>query len=95
MRDFNIRSLFDISKCDFTNLSNDKVYCNEIKHVAKLDVNKKGIEGAAITMLGLAGASGPSQYTEVYETFVVDKEFVFVLTYGDKILFSGIVTNID
>lgn len=95
MRDFNIKSLFDISKCDFTNLSDDKVYCNEIKHVAKLDVNKKGIEGAAITMLGLAGASGPDQYTEVKETFVVDKEFVFVLTYGDKILFSGIVTNID
>ena len=95
MRDFSIKSLFDISKCDFTNLSDDKVYCNEIKHVAKLDVNKKGIEGAAITMLGLAGASGPDQYTEVKETFVVDKEFVFVLTYGDKILFSGIVTNID
>ncbi len=95
MKDFNIKNLFDINNCDFSNLSDNKVYCNNIRHVAKLDVNKKGIEGAAITMLGLAGAAGPGKYTNVYETFVVDKEYIFVLTYGDTIIFSGVVTNID
>ena len=41
-----------------------------------------------------AGATMP-EYKEVHETFEVDKEFGFVLTYKNSILFSGIVTNID
>ena len=93
--DFNVQTLFDTS-CDFSNLARDSVYCEEFKQIAKLEVNKKGIEGAAVTYMAMCGASGPDErYTDVYETFVVDKEFGYVLTYNDAILFSGITTNID
>ena len=46
--------------------------------------------------MAYAGAAGPDEYTDIYETFEVDKEFGFILTnyYGD-IIFSGTVTNID
>ena len=96
--DFNVTSMFDPMKCDFSNIMKEPApgYIEQFKHIAKLEVNKKGIEGAAVTYMAYAGAPGPDEYTDVYETFEVDKEFGFILTnyYGD-IIFSGTVTNID
>lgn len=97
-RDLNVTSLFDPMKCDFSNIMQEPTpgYVEQFKHIAKLEVNKKGIEGAAVTYMAYAGAAGPDEYTDIYETFEVDKEFGFILTnyYGD-IIFSGTVTNID
>lgn len=93
--DFQIQTLFD-ERCDFSTICNDDVFCSEVKHIAKLEVNKKGIEGAAVTYMALAGASAPvtDPYKDVYETFIVDQAFGYVVTYKDAILFSGITTNI-
>ena len=44
--------------------------------------------------MAMCGSAAPL-YKEVYETFVVDKEFGYILTYKDAVLFSGITTNID
>ena len=97
-RDLNVTSMFDPMKCDFSNIMKEPApgYIEQFKHIAKLEVNKKGIEGAAVTYMAYAGAAGPDEYTDVYGTFEVDKEFGFILTnyYGD-IIFSGTVTNID
>lgn len=95
MNDFNIRSLFS-DACDFSNITSESGSVDQFKHIAKLEVNKSGIEGAAVTYMSYAGATGPDEYTDVYETFVVDQEFGFVLTnYAGDIIFSGAVTNID
>ena len=94
MEEFNVKSIFSGS-CDMSNLSNDDVYCSDFKQIARLKVDKKGIEGAAVTYMAYAGAVGPGPYTDVYEDFVVDQEFGYVLTYGQDIIFSGIITNID
>ena len=98
INEFNVTSLFDRSKCDFSNIMSEPApgYVNQFKHIPKLEVNKKGIEGAAVTYMAYAGATGPDEYTDVYETFVVDQEFGFILTnYDNDIIFSGAVTNID
>ena len=58
-------------------------------------MNKKGIEGAAVTYMAACGNAGPGEYTTVYEDFVVNKEFGFILTYSDSVVFSGVITNID
>ena len=94
--DFNVKTLFDSNTCDFSNITTQDGYVEQFKHIAKLDVNKSGIEGAAVTYMAYAGAVGPDEWTDVYETFVVDQEFGFILTnyYGD-VIFSGAVTNID
>lgn len=92
---FLIKTMFINGECDFSNLTDNKYGCSEVRHISKLEVTKKGIEGAAVTYIAKAGAAGPGPYKTVYEEFVVDKEFGFVLTYHDIILFSGIVTNID
>ena len=93
--DFNVKSLFS-SECDLSNLTDDKVYCSEFKQIAKLKVDKKGIEGAAVTYQAYAGASAPDEeWKDVYETFIVDESFGYVVMRNNAILFSGIVTNID
>ena len=93
---FNVETLFDYDTCDFSNITNKEGYIEQFKHIAKLDVNKSGIEGAAVTYMAYAGKAGPDQYKDVNETFVVDQEFGLILTnyYGD-VIFSGAVTNID
>lgn len=93
--DLGIESMFVPGRCNMSSLTDDDVYCSEIKHLTKLEVNKKGIEGAAVTYMAYAGATGPGPYTLVQDTFVVDKEFGFILTYNDSVVFSGVVNNID
>lgn len=82
--------------CDFSGLLNEDVFCDQVKHVAKLKVDKKGIEGAAYTAVHLMGAAGPLEgYEDVYEDFIVDKSFYYVISDHNNIpVFSGIVNKI-
>ena len=95
--DFNVKCLFDKSLCDYSNVSYDRAYCDSVQHYAKLKVDKKGVEGAAVTIMANEATSGmPDDYKRVYDDFIVDKEFGYVLTFKDNdILFSGITSNID
>lgn len=93
-KNLGINSLFDL-RCDFSNIFEGQTMVETVRHMASLDVNKKGIEGAAVTYIQMAGAVGPDDWTDVYEKFVVDKEFGFILTGRPGVLFTGIVTNID
>lgn len=92
--ELNVNTLFSGS-CDFSNITNESVYCSEFKQLAKLKVNKTGIEGAAVTYMAYATTSMPDDYKDIKETFVVDKEFGYILTYNDAVIFSGVITNID
>ena len=98
IEDYNVKSLFS-DTCNFDNLvyPDDQVYCETFKQIAKLKVNKKGIEGAAVTYMAMDATSAPieEEYKDVYETFTVDKEFGYIISRNDAILFSGVVTNID
>lgn len=92
---FGLGDLFDPEKSDFSALTDERVFCANVRHVTDLTVNKKGIEGAAVTVIPGAGAPGPDEYTEVYEDFVVDRAFAFLLTDShDVTLFAGIVNTI-
>lgn len=93
--DFGINLFFDSERCNVSNIFEDGAYCESVIHRASLTVNKKGIEGAAITVMPVCGAAGPGEYVQVYEDLTVDKAFGFILTdtYG-TILFSGVINNI-
>lgn len=95
MNDLHVTSLFNSATCDFSNIINGPTFCGEFKQVAKLEVNKKGIKGAAVTYMAYSAAVGPGPYTEIKQDFLVDKEFGFILTKNNAVTFSGIVTNID
>lgn len=93
---FGITDLFGAS-CDLGKLTDESVICTKVRHVTKLDVNRKGIEGAAVTVVA-ADAASPGRmddYEEVYETFTVDKAFGFaILDRNGTVLFSGAVTDL-
>ncbi len=87
--------------CNMSGLIDDSfsspVFCPEVKHVAKLSVDKKGIEGAAVTVIAGDGAAGPGpeEYEKVYLDFVVDRSFGFIVTdSGDVPLFTGIINAV-
>lgn len=91
---FGIEALFG-GACDFSTLTDEGVYCEQVQHVTKLSVEKKGIEGAAVTVIIMSETSMPIDYAEVYEDFILDGAFGFILTdpYGNT-LFSGAVNKI-
>ncbi|MDE5546655.1 MAG: hypothetical protein K2I88_04240 [Anaeroplasmataceae bacterium] len=90
-----ISDIFHIETSDFSNLSDGKLVCNGVSQSAKLVVNRKGIEGGAVTFFEGAGAPGPSEVKEIYYDFVVDRSFGYVITNSKGInLFSGIIRHI-
>lgn len=93
--EFNINDLFT-SKCDFTPLTDIEASCSDIIHVAKLKTDRKGIEGAAITVLDADTAFGDGlDYQIIKKDFFIDKAFGFVVedSFGTN-LFSGVIENI-
>ena len=95
--DFGINDLFDFEQCDFSNVTDEQLACDGVIHKCSIDVNDKGIEGAAVTVMPMAGAAGPLEgYEEVYHDYIVDRAFGFVITdsYG-AVLFSGVVNNVN
>ena len=66
---------------------------SDIIHNVELDVDDEGIEGAAVTIIvNKATSTNPNKY--VYQDFVVDRGFGFIVTdYNNTILFEGQVVN--
>ena len=93
---FGIKSIFDSSTANLSNLVDGKAYINEVIHQTKLIVNRKGIEGAAITVSPTAGDPGPGPYINVYHDFIIDRAFGFIITDNkDTVLFSGVIRNVE
>ncbi len=95
LRSLGVGSLFEEERCDLSALCDENLWCSEVRHIVSLTVDRKGIEGAAVTAFIGAGAAGPDGYETVYERFVVDRSFGFILTdpYGVT-LFSGVVDEV-
>ena len=95
--DFGINELFDLSACDFSKATDvEQIACDGVVHKCSVDVNKTGIEGAAVTVMPAAGAGAPLEgYEEVYHEFVVDRAFGFVMTDSNgTVIFSGVVNGL-
>lgn len=81
--------------CDFSTLSDESCYCGKIQHVTDLTVNRKGIEGAAVTVVNIPGDAMPAPIETIKQDFIVNKTFGFIITdREDLTLFSGVVNNI-
>lgn len=72
---------------DFSGIGDD-LWIDDVKHKAVIDVNEKGTEAAAVTVIGMATTSMPN-------TFIADKPFMFVIADNatGTILFMGKVVN--
>ncbi|HBN12772.1 MAG TPA: hypothetical protein DD415_04065 [Clostridiales bacterium] len=90
---YGVTELFKFSDYTFFPLLGQRnSACSTITHVTDLTVDKSGIEGAAVTLVG--GAEG-AESKIVFEDFVLDRAFGFVITDSrDITLFSGVVNKI-
>ncbi len=96
-KNMNVRKMFDPVNADYSPITDGNgVACSRVRHVAKLKVDRKGIEGAAVTVEAMDGSAAPiDKYKDVYETFTVDRAFGFTITdYYGTTLFSGVVKKI-
>lgn len=94
--DFGVSSLFDWGRCEMNELTGEKIVCGKVQHITELSVDRRGIEGAAVTHIPGAGAPGPGPYTRVELDFIVDRAFGFIVTDSyNTTLFSGVVNELD
>ena len=84
-----VKSLFDLSN-DYKLFEND-AYASSLIQMVNFKANKKGIEGAAVTL----STTDSSSFSSNLKEFVVNKSFGYVLSdsYGVA-LFIGVVDNI-
>ena len=95
LKNAGIKDVFNGLTADFSNISNDSLYLDTVDHVAKIDVNKKGLTGAAVTVATMKSTSAYEQIKNIYESFYVDKSFGYLVTGShNNILLAGIINNI-
>ena len=91
-------SKFFTPGADFSNIVEDgqeELYCSDIKHLTKLIVDKKGVEGAAVTIIAEKATSVGPIDEPIYEDFIIDKAFGFEISdYHGIPLFTGVVNKI-
>lgn len=85
-----IKKAFE-DQADFTNLSDTKpLFISEIKQNSAISIDEKGVEAAAYTEIGYAGAAQPDGIAEM----ILDRPFIFVITGVEgSPLFIGIINN--
>lgn len=96
LKNLGITDLFDKYTCDFSSVTDEDVYCSKVRHAAKLNVDKTGIEGAAVTIVAMDGTSaGPDdEYTTIYDNFILDRSFGLVVSYRNIPLFIGALNSL-
>ena len=95
--EYNLTKIFKEYNPNFNKLSDEESRVDQIIHQAKLKVNRLGVEGAAVTIVSneMTAAPNPEQYIKVYNDFIIDRSFGFVITKYNQILFSGVVNNLQ
>lgn len=77
----------------YSPLVDGELFVTDVKQKTVLDVNKKGIEGAAVTIISAAGTSMPVN-PQVFHDFELNRSFGYIITSPDDVvLFEGQVTN--
>lgn len=81
---------FNKSKADFTDLgtAGGRIYLSRVLHDNYLKVDEKGVEGAAVTTVGVAVTSAPPLLT-------FDRPYMFIIRHIDtgSIIFTGLITD--
>ena len=65
-------------QADFSGMSDDTLFIDEVKHKSYVEVNEEGTEAAAVTSVGMALASAVMEELPPFE-MRVDRPFVFVI----------------
>jgi len=83
---------FDPNNADFSNITEAReLYIDFVKHKSFIEVNEKGTEAAAVTVVGF----GTTSVDPSYPKFIANRPFLIAIRekYTNAILFIGQVTN--
>lgn len=92
-----LESLFNEEKSDiFSKFTDNSLKVSSVIQENKLEVDKKGVEGASYTLIMVEGdISSTRSFKTVYDTLIVDKEFIYVLEDdNDNVLFVGTLSSL-
>ena len=101
LEEYGINQLF--MEADYSNIVDystltDPISCDKIIHQTKLNVDKKGVEGAAVTIVVNEFTSAPGSdnyFNKVYQDYIINKNFGFVITDRyNTVLFTGVINSI-
>ena len=91
LQELGVWDVFDMSKADFTPLTDQKAAIHQVKHAVRVAIDEEGVTAAAFTAMMMAGASRPP---EEEMDFILDRPFVFAITGTDGVvLFMGVVNQ--
>ena len=97
LQGFGIRSIFSPNTADFSPILSEKSvppYLNQVFQYTKLKVDDEGAEGAAVTIGDVCGSAAPLERIKVYEDFIVNKSFGYMITDANNtILLAGYVNE--
>lgn len=89
-----ITDVFDADAADFTPLTDiDPVWLDQAKQIARVKVDEKGVEAAAVTLMANAGASAPPEDPKIC-VMDLNRPFLFIIRDGSAILFVGVVEQV-
>ena len=88
-----ITSVLDTKTADFSPLTDlDPVWLDQAAQIARVKVDEKGVEAAAVTLLATADGAPP----EAPQVCIMDldRPFLFVIRAGSAVLFVGVVEQV-
>ena len=89
-----LNNAFGVFTSPITEDKGQLLSADKIVHKAILDVNKKGVEGAAVTIVEIVAGCAEEEDPNVYHSLLLDKNFGFIVTNcNDVVLFEGQVTK--
>lgn len=82
---------FDSGSAQFEGMSPMRLYIGWVQHDAYIDVNEKGTEAAAATVIAMMGSGAPASEWPFIPTFRADRPFLFLIRdrVSGTILFVG------
>ncbi len=89
-----LQEIFDVSKADFSGISEMELFVSEIIQKTKLELDENGTRAAAVTAI-LMDTGGGMPDPKEQKTVRLDRPFAFMIydSNEDQILFVGKVTN--
>ena len=88
-----MKRMFDSEAADFSAMSSSPLFVNQVLQETHVGVDEEGVEGAAYTMIALAGAGMPDDTQKAQ--MILDRPFLFgIRDYRNDVwLFLGVCRN--
>ncbi len=93
LKAMSITDLPDFDRADLTALTDLDAFLSDAKQLARVKVDEKGVEAAAVTIMAACGTGMPPEDPEIC-VMDLDRPFLFIIRTQDVPLFVGVVNQI-